>query len=185
MKEIALKMDFETGTIAWFDKTMQFHPRNYFKNSTLIRKIISNEPYSVAESYVSQSKQHAYVDAATKYKDTDLSALVETQVHLAENERLSLLKILSNHSPLFEGLNDRELGIFPDREYHIDLMLGAKPFHIRQPYSIPLQQQDAVKKELLRQVKLGILVRCYSTEWGMPAFIVPKPDGSCRLIADF
>ena len=86
---------------------------------------------------------------------------------------------------LFAGLNNRKLGIFPNREYRIDLMLGAKSYHIKQPYSVPLHQQKAVQTEIFRQLKLGILERCYSTEWGMPMFIIPKPDGSCRLIADF
>lgn len=185
MKQIALRMDFASSTVQWFDKTMSFHPRNYFQDKNLIRKVMGNEPYSIAESYIAQAKQQAYVDSSTKYMDTDLRKLAEQQIHLSPTERSVLLKILNQNQALFEGLADRELGIFPNREYQIELIDGAKPFHIKQPYGIPLHQREAVKKELLRQVQLGILVRCYATEWGMPCFVVPKPDGSCRLIADF
>ena len=184
MKQICIKMDFETSTVSWYDKNMSFHPRNYFNNNELLRKVLSNEPYSVAEAYANQTT-HIYQDAATKYEKTDLNSLVQQQAHLDEPSKKHLLNILQDHSILFAGLNDRQLGIFPNREYHIDLNLGAKAYHIKQPYSVPLHQQEAVKTELLRQLKLGILQRCYSTEWGMPMFIIPKPDGSCRLIADF
>ena len=75
MKQIALKMDFETSTITWFDKTMSFHPQLYFHDNWLLQKIVSNEPYSIAESYIAQSKQ-SYVDSATKYGDTNLKDLI-------------------------------------------------------------------------------------------------------------
>lgn len=32
---------------------------------------------------------------------------------------------------LFEGLNDKELGIFPNQEFHIELQQDAKPFHVK------------------------------------------------------
>ena len=181
MKQIGISMDFATSSIHWYGKEMSFHPRSFFKNNELLRKVLSNEPHSVAESYAT----HMYEDAATKYEQTDLKSLVAQQEHLDDSAKKSLLGILCSHSVLFEGLNNKQLGIFPNRKYHIDLMLGAKPFHIKQPYSVALNQQEPVKIELLRQLKLGIIERCYSTEWGMPMFIIPKPDGSCRLIADF
>ena len=184
MKQIGIAMNFASSTIEWIGKEMSFHPRNFFNNNELLRKVLSNEPYSVAEAY-GQQATHTYEDASSKYKGTDLQQLVATQEQLDEKAKKALLNVLRHHSVLFQGLNDRQLGIFLNRKYHIDLMLGAKPFHIKQPYSVPLYQQDAVKIELLRQLKLGIIERCYSTEWGMPMFIIPKPDGSCRLIADF
>ena len=50
------------------------------------------------------------------------------------------------------------LRIFPDREFHIKLIPGAVPFHIKQPYLISLNQKETVKTELLRQLILGIIV---------------------------
>ena len=183
MKQIGITMDFARSSIMWYGKEITFHPRNFFKDNDVLRKVLSNEPYSVAESYMNQAR--TYQDAATKYEETDLEGLVKTQEHLDDTTKKALLDILKKHSVLFAGLNNRQLGIFPNRKYHIELQQDAKAFHIKQPYSVPLNQQEAVKTELLRQLKLGIIERCYSTEWGMPMFIIPKPDGSCRLIADF
>lgn len=164
---------------------MQFHPQNYFDNKALLHKVMSAEPHAIAESYSHQAIQQLYVDGVTKYEKTDLHKLVTKQNHLSYYEKQALLPILLQNEELFEGLNDKELGIFPNQTFHIDLQQGATPYHVKQPYSIPLPQQEAVKKEIDQQVKLGILERCYATEWGMPTFVVPKPDGSCRLISDF
>ena len=92
--------------------------------------------------------------------------------------------ILIQNKKLFESLEGKTLGIFPDREFDIELLPGAVPFHIKQPYSIPLHQRDAVKKELLWQLSLGIIVRCYATAWGMPMFCIYKTDNTARVIAD-
>ena len=129
-----------------FDKSMSFHPRTFFQDNESLKKILSNEPYSVAEAFSSQ----VYEDATSKYHATDLPALVQSQDHLSSTTKSELLAILMSHQSLFSGLDDRQLGIFPNREYHIDLLPNAKPFHIKQPYSIPIHQQEAVKKELLR-----------------------------------
>ena len=107
MKKIALKMDFESSTIEWYDKFMKFHPRSYFNNSSLIRKVMTNEPFAIAESYIAQAKQQAYVYSSTKYVDTDLQDLAGQQVHLSSTQQKRLLDILNKHSSLFEGLNDR------------------------------------------------------------------------------
>ena len=106
---------------------------------------------------------HNYQDAATKYAETDLQELVREQAHLNSEEKQDLMKILQKFPTLFEGLNNRQLGIFPNKEYHIDLMLCAKPYHIKQPYADPLNQKPAVRKELERQLNrigaISILIK--------------------------
>ena len=59
MKEIEIQMDFATSTIQWLGKEMTFHQRNYFADNNIIRKILTNEPYSIAEAYANQT--HTYV----------------------------------------------------------------------------------------------------------------------------
>ena len=120
MKDIGLSMDFANSTINWYGKDMSFHPRNYFSNNGLLRKILSNEPYATAEAYANQS--HTYHDATTKYEETDLPALVSEQDHLDDVAKKALLDVLNKHKILFVGLTGRMLGIFPNREYHIDLI---------------------------------------------------------------
>ena len=139
-------MDFENSLITLYDKSMSFHPRGYFENDDMLRKVLSNEPYVVAESFANQFN---YEDAATKYEATDLHKLTKEQSHLSTEQQNDLFNILNEFPTLFAGLNDRPLGVFPNREYHIDLMLGAKAYHVKQPHAVPLNQCAAVKNELL------------------------------------
>ena len=161
MKQIAIKMDFETSTIHWYDKSMSFHTPDYFNNKPLLRKVLSNEPFSVAEAYIAQNES-SIVDGAEKYRETDISELCNQQDHLSLVQRNKLNEILSNHQQLFKGLENRQLGIFPTWDYHIDLMLRAKAFHIKQLYSIALHMREALTKEILHQIQLGILERTYA-----------------------
>eukprot|EP00536_Pseudo-nitzschia_multiseries_P001258 jgi/Psemu1/2861/gm1.2861_g len=84
MRDLGTKMNFETCTVQWFDnKTMQFHPMNYFIDKTMLHKVTLAEPHSVAESYTNQLSQQAYADGSTKYEKTDLHKLVLEQEHLS------------------------------------------------------------------------------------------------------
>ena len=184
MSEAQFKLDFSTNTVSWYDEEMSFHARSYFNDMCLIEKCTSNKPIAVAEMYTAQAKRVAYVDSSTKYEETDLIQLAQNQKHLDDDTRGELQSMLLENAKLFESLEGRTLGIFPDREFNIELIPGAVPFHIKQPYSIPLHQRAAVKRELLRQLSLGILERCYATAWGMPMFCVYKTDNTARVIAD-
>jgi hypothetical protein len=50
--------------------------------------------------------------------------------------------VLSKHIKLFDGT----LGVYPHRTFHIDLVPGATPKHLR-PYAIPVINLEAFKKE--------------------------------------
>ena len=96
---------------------MTFHPRNYFTNNEVIRKVLlMNDSYTIAESYASQA--HKYDDAATNYEEKNLPTLAKEQTHLKEDEKVDLLKILQGYPALFAGLNNRQLGIFLNWKYH-------------------------------------------------------------------
>ena len=118
--------------------------------------------------------------------ETNPNHLVSQQDHLTAEHKVMPLRTLQKHEQLFEGLDHKQLGdMFPDCEHHIDLNLGAKACHIKQSHSILLDQVNATKVETQRQVNLGIVERCCATERGMHMFIIPRTDGTCRLIADF
>ena len=84
MKKIALQMDFATSTIEWLGKSMTFHPRNYFKDNATLRKVLSNEPYSVAEAYIQ------YVDAADKCHASRLAKEYKTPNSPSLNTRAKM-----------------------------------------------------------------------------------------------
>ena len=117
-----------------------------------------NEPCAVAETHIAQAQKQTCMDAATKCASADLQELVGQQVHLSTVEQARLLSPSNKNKALFEGLENQELGVFPNRKHHIDLQPNTKPHHTKQPHSIPLHQHGAVKTKLPRKGKLGILI---------------------------
>jgi len=48
-------------------------------------------------------------------------------------------------------------------------------------FSIPKSREEALKKEIARLCQLGV----NHSEWAVPAFIIPKENGSIQFISDF
>ena len=87
--------------------------------------------------------------------------------------------MLSQHSKLFSG----KLGCYPKCKFKIEPT--AMPYHCDRPYPVPLSHYEVLRKELERQVEIGVLARCYESDWGMPLFAIPKKDGAIRTVDDF
>jgi hypothetical protein len=49
---------------------------------------------------------------------------------------------------------------------------------------VPKNHHDTLKHETEQLLKLGVLIRCSSSEWAAPTFIIPKKNGTVRLISD-
>ena len=114
--------------------------------------------------------------AATKWEEADLCKSSAEQTHSTQFQQQQLLKIFNKHASLFQGSKNEQSGIFNNGKCHINLNLGAKPCHIKQPHSVPPSQVNDL---------LGIPEKCCATKWGMPVFAILETNGSCRLIADF
>ena len=59
-----------------------------------------------------------------------------------------------------------------------------EPYHGK-PFSVPKILMEMLKREVLRLVELGVLVRQPESEWGSPTFIMPKKNITVRFISDF
>ncbi|MGL4850979.1 MAG: pol polyprotein, partial [Clostridium sp.] len=57
------------------------------------------------------------------------------------------------------------------------------PVHKR-PYAVPISQIQAVKEEIKRLLKLGI-IRNSNSVYASPAFAIPKKNGNIRLVIDY
>ena len=68
--------------------------------------------------------------------------------------------------------------------YDIELRPDATPYHAK-PYPIPYSRLHTLKLEVERLVQAGVLRKVNRSEWGAPSFIIPKKDGSVRVITDF
>ena len=175
LRQVGLNINFTDSKVTWKDKEIPLHPCNHFKDEQPIQKVLANEPCSTAEACANIVCD----DAATEHEETDLHESSTEQVHLTNDQRQQLLQVLNKYSKLFQGPDNEQLGIFPNGECHIDSKPESKAHHIEQPHSVPLNQTPAVKTEIQRQVKLGIIEKCCAAEWRMPMFIMPKTDSSC------
>lgn len=177
-----IKLDFSANKAIWYETAAPFHPQGYYNSLSSRTPVL--EPKTVREQQAEVMDSFYVIEGPiqeSKYEKADLQDVVNQAKHLTPAQQSDLLQLLEKHSPLFSG----KLGKYPFEKFEIELLSDAKPYHVKQPYSIPANQMQLVKDELDRQVKLGILERCYGTEWGMPMFIRPKKDGRIRTIADF
>ena len=97
------------------------------------------------------------------------------------DKRQSLLKrVLSKYSSIFsEGV-----GTLKNFKAKINVKMDAKPKFCR-ARPVPFSMKDAVEKEIDRLEREGILQSISYSEWASPIVIVPKPNGSLRICADF
>ena len=119
----------------------------------------------------------AILDA--KYEKVDVDDVVEQLTHLSESQRDDISRVLKKFTRLFDGT----LGVYPHRKFHIDVMPGATPRHVR-PYAIARIHLEPFKKELDHLVRIGVLSPQGASEWGSPTFIIPKKDGRIRWVSD-
>ena len=145
-----------------------------------MQEVLQVDPFRVQMAL----KEHMKRYDEAKYTAESIDSIVSRSDNLDPIQRQQLYDVLIKHQRLFSGLENRRLGIFPQRKFKVRLRPGATPYHCKQPIPIPITQRENFKNELQRQVDLGILERVYESEWGMPAFSVPKPDNTIRIVAD-
>jgi hypothetical protein len=114
-----------------------------------------------------------------KYEKVLVDDVIDQLDHLNAQQKNDLKRVLNEHIKLFDGT----LGVYPHRKFHIDLMPGAVPKHSR-PYAIPVIHLEALKKELIHLVKIGVLSPQGASEWSSPTFITPPIDGRVRWVSD-
>ena len=75
------------------------------------------------------------------------------------------------------------LEVYPHKKFSIEIKEDAVPKQSR-PYSVPHVHQAAFKKELEHLVKIEVLSKAGTSEWGSPTFIIPKKDGRIHWISN-
>ena len=60
---------------------------------------------------------------------------------------------------------------------HLEIKKGAIPKH-HKSFPVPKVHEMALKKELQRLCKLGVLRKCSDSTWASPAFIILKKNGT-------
>ena len=119
------------------------------------------------------------VDA--NYKKANLPEIVkDTCGYLSSIDQSKLLQLLTKYEELFDGT----LGDFDTDPVKFNLQLGAEPYHGKS-YPVPQSQKDVFKREVERLCQIGVLKRQPESEWGSPAFIIPKSNQTVRFLTDF
>ena len=132
----------------------------------------NQEPESIQEL---QSRSIGIKDA--HYVDYTAEQLLE---NVDEEIKKPLLKIMKRNEDLFSG----GLGLQSGKEYHIPIAPDAKP-QSQKAFPIAKIYEETTRKEIDRLVKLGVLTPDNKSPWAAPTMIIPKKDGSVRLVTDF
>ena len=115
-----------------------------------------------------------------KYAPADIAETISSCANLDPEEKTALKNLLNKYEDLFDGT----LGKWKTAPVDIELKdPTAKPYHGR-PYPVPHSQEKKLKAEIARLVEAGVLRKVNRSEWGFPAFTVPKADTTIRSIAD-
>ena len=106
------------------------------------------------------------------YEIANLPEVVkDTCGHVSSIEQKQLLLLLTKYEELFDGT----LGDFDTDPVKFNLQLGAKPYHGK-PCPVPHSQEAVFRREVERLCQIGVLKRQPESEWGSPAFIIPKSN---------
>ena len=174
LQGIGIDLLFSTQEIQWSNATAPMRPIEIMKDDSV--EIIADtilEQEIVDEDVIQRMTE-------TKYSPADLQAEVGKSSHLTQSEQHQLLQLLRRHESLFDGT----LGEWKTSPVHLELNEGASPYYGK-PYPVPRSQELKVKQEVERMIKYKVLRKISDSEWGMPAFIIPKKDGiTVRSIAD-
>ena len=168
--------------IKWDDATLAFRPRDTYKepHANIHARLIEAFAYGDKEDDPKGLGYKLIQIMEAKYEAIDTDELAQAQKQLMPIQLTELACLFRKFLQVFDG----ELCTYPHRQYHLDLMVGAKPVHSH-PYGVPFTQRDAFNCELDHLVKIGVLERHGATQWASGTFIIPKKDCLVWWISDF
>ena len=186
-------LDFSSKTLTIDHHTITMRPLDAFSsvktlNHVAKREIIlTNDPHLQFPKAppdplaVRQETERTMGILDATYEKADLSQVIQKNcAHLNYSQKATLLKLLQKYEVIFDGT----LGDFQTDPVGFDLIPGAKAYHGR-AFPVPHAQKAVFKKEVKRLVGLGVLKPQPRSEWGSPAFIIAKKDGTVRFLGDF
>ena len=115
----------------------------------------------------------------------DLREIDSYQVNNISNTSISdsqsfLTDITRKYSDVFEA----KVGCVPNYKVSLQLKDDASPVFLK-AREVPYALRDEVERELDRLEAEGVITKTDYTEWGTPIVVIPKPDGSVRICADY
>ncbi len=172
LSKTGIDVKYSTGTIELFGNELPRHDTCTLQNknfSAMADKIEIQEEHEFFGMDWYDPHCHATEILDAKYEKVLVDDVIDQLIHLNAQQKSDIRQVLNKHTQLF----DDTLGVYLHRTFHIDLVPGATPKHSR-PYPIPVIHLQAIKKELLHLVEIGVLSPQGASEWASPTFITPK-----------
>ena len=171
MQHLKLDVMFSTSNLVWFENgEIPLKPAN----ATAQTHFYINDPQDIMTE---ADKMSSILDA--KYEKANLDKVAKETLHISNSEK-SKLKNLLGDEELFDGT----IGTWNMDRHKVNLKDDVKPYHGR-PYQVPKAHERALRNEVDRLVKIGVLKKVNHSQWGAPCFAIPKKDGTIRFISDF
>ena len=178
-----IDIKYSSGIVEWFNSELPMREPNCLDNHEYLAMAEALKVHREEEALFGRDWYDPDCFATTildaKFEKVNVDDVVEQLTHLSKSQRDDLRNVLRNFTKLFDGT----LGVYPHRKFHIDVMPGAKPKHVR-PYAIARIRLKPFKKELDHLTRIGVLSPQGASEWGSPTFITPKKDGRIRWVSD-
>ena len=115
-----------------------------------------------------------------KYEKANIDVTVNALKHLSSIQQQQLKSLLYKLEHLFDGT----LGDWNTDPGSFKLKEGTTPFQLS-PFPVPKIHEDTLKKEIQRLCDLGVLKPQVASEYQSPSFIIPKKNGTVRVVSDF
>ena len=177
MHELGIDICFSTAEIKWDNASIAMQPTERLDELNIEEFeqeiLFAHDPDTTDAERIQNIVE-------SKYCPADLEALVKECKELEKLQQEKLFNLLSKFAPLFDGT----LGTWKTDPIELELKdPNEKPYHAK-PYPIPHSQEKKLREEVERLVKFGVLRKINRSEWACPMFVITKPDGSLRSLAD-
>lgn len=174
LRELGIDLKYSSNQITWGHATIPMRDRD----------VTSDDMFALSDTMESDATR----DAATrlnqildaKYEKARPQDIANKCTHLTKPQRMRLERFLTKYGHLFDG----SLGHWKGDPYKIELQKDARPYHAK-AFPIPKAYELTLRLEIERLVRAGVLRKVNRSEWAFPTFIIPKKDGTVRVITDF
>lgn len=175
--EIGINLLFEKRVIEWEGVEVEMPMRS------MLLPVELNELITEVEEplLVQHTRTRATKILDTVYSPADLTAVVNKNNILTNEEKESLSTVLTKYAVLFDGT----LVEFRMAPVDLEIKSGMGPVNCR-PFPVPVSRQKTFQNEINHLKRLDVLqLDKIGSPRTSPSFIIPKKDGTVRFLTDF
>ena len=158
---------------------------NIFDETLKINKCTVIGNLCPTEVVPSEYVQEVNIEMTTQNTNEIPSYLEDTykrgSAELTNEQKLQFKELLIKNQDVFSKTST-DIGFTKLVEYTIDT--GDSPPVRTPPYRLPLEKRKIAEQEITKLLNQGIIEPC-SSPWLSPLILVPKPDGSTRVVIDY